>query len=178
MNVALTPLDGLKLNLYGKTPKEGWQILAPEPGPHVDHVGVCTDLSRFDDSSVAQVYAWHVLNKLDGHQQADALREIYRVLQPGGYLIGAVTDMDLLCRIFVSTPDPVARMGIASVIFGDHSSPAHINHFGFNTEILIAIVQMYGFRNVYRTAELELFAEDRETIVEGIGVDLNFIVEK
>ena len=175
---APTPPAGLKLNLYGKTPKEGWQILAPEPGPHVDHVGVCTDLSRFADASIAQVYAWHVLNKLDGYQQGDTLKEIYRVLQPGGLLVGAVVDMDLLCRIFVSTPDTAARMEIATVIFGDQTSSATMNHFGFNTDLLIAVMQSHHFRNIYRAPKLVLFAEDQETIVEGIGVDLSFIVEK
>ena len=53
-----TAADGLlRLHIGGRTPRAGWKILDVNPGPHVDFVGNCRDLSRFADGSVAEVYA-------------------------------------------------------------------------------------------------------------------------
>jgi predicted SAM-dependent methyltransferase len=54
----------LRLHVGGEQAKAGWKILDVQAGPGVDFVGTCTDLSGFDDASVAEnrvslnVIAW------------------------------------------------------------------------------------------------------------------------
>ena len=56
--------DGIKLHIVGREKREGWLILDALPGPAVDYVGNCTDLSFLPDSSCSEVYASHVLEHL------------------------------------------------------------------------------------------------------------------
>ena len=168
----------LKLNLYGTRPQPGWKIFAPAPGPHVDYVGTLPDLSQFADGSVEQIKAWQLLNKLEGDRHLLLMEECHRILRPGGIFIGTVPDMDVLCRLFVSLPDTGTRMAIAGLIYGDHSSPAQINHFGFNLDILPIPFVHAGFQPPVLRRPPELFADAPATMIDGIDVDLAFIAEK
>src|SRR4051794_32180913 len=88
---AAVPPDGIKLHIGGREKREGWTILDALPGPAVDHVGNCTDLSFLADGSCAEVYASHVLEHLGYDSELPkTLAGIYRVLKPGGRLRVAV----------------------------------------------------------------------------------------
>ena len=50
----------LRLHIGGETAKEGWTILNVQPGPHVDTLGDCRDLSAYSDGAVTEIYASHV----------------------------------------------------------------------------------------------------------------------
>ena len=56
--------DGIKLHIGGREKREGWVILDAPPGPIVDYVGNCNDLSFLEDASCSEVYASHVLEHL------------------------------------------------------------------------------------------------------------------
>jgi predicted SAM-dependent methyltransferase len=58
------PSEGIKLHIGGWEQREGWKILDTIPGPIVDYVGNCTDLTFLDDHSCCEVYASHVLEHL------------------------------------------------------------------------------------------------------------------
>ena len=85
------PIDGMIHYDY-------WWSLAPV-GLNVsvlqdpDATRDAADLSRFSDQSFLTVYASHILEHLNDHEAA--LREWWRVLQPGGYLIICVPHRDL-----------------------------------------------------------------------------------
>ena len=53
--------EPIKLHIGGTSAKDGWKILNILPGPSVDILGTCTDLSMFADGTVDVVYASHVL---------------------------------------------------------------------------------------------------------------------
>jgi predicted SAM-dependent methyltransferase len=48
---ASPPADGIKLHIGGQEKREGWAILDALPGPYVDYVGNCNDLSFLADNS-------------------------------------------------------------------------------------------------------------------------------
>ncbi len=86
-------MTDLRLHIGGKDVKPGWKILNVQPGPGVDYVGTCTDLSAFGDRSVAEIYASHVLEHLSYTEELPrALKEFHRVLVPGARLRVAVPD--------------------------------------------------------------------------------------
>src|SRR5687768_4465951 len=79
--------DRIKLHIGGREKREGWLILDALPGPAVDHVGSCTDLSFLPDQSCSEVYASHVLEHLGYDSELPkTLMGIHRVLKPGGRL--------------------------------------------------------------------------------------------
>src|ERR1035437_5557082 len=86
----------LRLHIGGDQPLAGWKILNIQPGPHVDYVGNCVDLSRFAANSAAEVYASHVLEHL-GYQSEllHTFKEIHRILQPGGAFAFSVPDLEI-----------------------------------------------------------------------------------
>jgi predicted SAM-dependent methyltransferase len=96
------PQGGIKLNVGGLEKRDGWVILDALPGPAVDYVGNCNDLSFLADESCSEVYASHVLEHLgyDGEIQK-TLKGIHRVLKPGGRLRASVPDLETLCRLFL-----------------------------------------------------------------------------
>ena len=51
----------MRLHIGGEEIKEGWKILNIQKKPGVDFIGDITDLSQFDDESIEEVYASHVL---------------------------------------------------------------------------------------------------------------------
>jgi predicted SAM-dependent methyltransferase len=51
----------MHLHVGGTERKDGWKIVNVQPGPHVDHVGDLRNLTQFDDASIENVYASHVL---------------------------------------------------------------------------------------------------------------------
>ena len=53
-----------RLHIGGQVPHADWKILDVQPGPHVDYVGDCRDLSAFGDNSLLEIYASHVIEHL------------------------------------------------------------------------------------------------------------------
>jgi predicted SAM-dependent methyltransferase len=118
-------MDGLRLHIGGEQQKEGWRILNVQPGPGVDIVGDCSDLSRFADESVDEIYASHVLEHLGyvGKLPA-ALAEFHRVLKLGGVVRISVPDFEALCRLFLDPRCSKAnRFRIMQMAFGGQIDP-------------------------------------------------------
>ena len=88
--------NDLKFHIGGMEAQEGWSVLDIVPGPHVDYVGNCKDLSVLREDSCIEVYALHVLENLSYNKELmAALREIYRVLEPGGCVRISVPDLEI-----------------------------------------------------------------------------------
>ncbi len=78
----------VRLNLgCGNLRMPGFKGVDYRPGPTVD---VVLDLTKhpwpFDDNSIEEVRAWHFLEHLPGYELDQAVREIHRILRPGGLL--------------------------------------------------------------------------------------------
>ena len=92
----------MRLHIGGWERREGWTILDAAPGPHVDIVGPCDDLGRFESGSVLEIYASHVLEHLSYVEALPrALKEWHRVLAPGGRAMISVPDFEVICQLFV-----------------------------------------------------------------------------
>ena len=127
---ASPPADGIKLHIGGQEKLEGWSILDALPGPFVDYVGNCNDLSFLPDNSCSEVYASHVLEHLgyNGELQ-NTLKGIHRVLKPGGRLRASVPDLDILCRIFVHPSlDEAGRFHIMRMMFGGRTTEFDVHY--------------------------------------------------
>src|SRR5262245_29678791 len=142
----------IKLHIGGWQRRDGWSILDVNPGPHVDHIGNCRDLSFLADSSCSEVYASHVLEHLgyNGELQT-ALREIYRVLRPGGRLRASVPDLEVLCCLFLR-PDleKAQRFHVMRMIFGGRVDAHDVHYCGLTFEFFAEFLTEAKFIHVKR----------------------------
>ena len=141
-------LEPMKLHIGGSERREGWIILNIMPGGHVDRVGDCRDLSFLPDKSCSQVYASHVLEHLgyNGDLQT-ALKEIWRVLQPGGLLQVSVPDLRILCGLFLRGGlTRNKRFHIMRMMFGGRVDMHDIHYSGLTFEFLSGFLEEAGFR--------------------------------
>lgn len=169
--------EEVRLHIGGVQPRTGWKILNIQPGPAVDFVGSCTDLTQFADGSVAEVYASHVFEHL-GYQRElqTVLAGVRRILRPGGCLRVSVPDLDVLCRLFVHPQaTPEARFHLMRVLYGGQMDEHDFHKVGFTLEILGHFLARHGFRDIRRVAEHGLFEDTSRLVLFGHPISLNVV---
>jgi predicted SAM-dependent methyltransferase len=166
---------GLRLHLGGVAVRKGWTIVNISPGPGVDHVGSCTDLSVFADGSCAEAYASHVLEHLGYDAELPrALREINRVLMPGGRLMFSVPDLDILCRLFVAPErTPAEKMLLMRMMFGGRIDAHDVHYSGLTWDFMQDYLGRAGFRSARRVAAFGLFEDASSVQFAGEPISLN-----
>ncbi|MEX1108564.1 MAG: methyltransferase domain-containing protein [Dongiaceae bacterium] len=171
--------DGrLRLHVGGAFPRAGWKILNIQPGPRVDFVDNCCDLSRFATGSVSTIYASHVLEHL-GFREAlpRALIEIRRVLNPGGPFLMSVPDLAVLSRLFLDERlDAQERMTAMMMMFGGQIDEHDFHHVGLYREFVADLLAGVGFKTVHQVARLGIFPDSSDAMLHGQSISLNLIV--
>lgn len=166
---------GLRLHLGGWDPKPGWLIVNVEDRPHVDVRSSCSDLSMFPDGSVAEIYGSHVYEHL-GYQQElpTAFNEAWRVLMPGGTLMVAVPDLEVLAGMILETRSDVnAQWHVQRMVMGGQVDAFDFHKVGFTFNILCGMLTHHGFRNFRRMRSFGLFKDTSELVVGGVPISLN-----
>lgn len=170
----------MRLHIGGIEAKPGWKILNAQPGPGVDYVGDCTDLSQFADASVDEIYASHVLEHL-GYAEwlPRTLAEFHRVLKKGGSAKISVPDFDVLCRLFLEPQKSLSeRILIMRMVFGGQVDPHDFHYVGLAFDILSDLLRAAGFSRIERTGEFGLFNDTSSLRLSGMLISLNVIVYK
>ncbi len=170
----------MRLHIGGEERREGWTVLNIQPGPHVDMVGTCTDLSAIAAGTVEEVYASHVLEHLGYTTELPkALTEIFRVLQPGGRLMAAVPDFEVLCQLFFHPQcDARLRWEVMRRIFGGQEDPYDVHKVGLWAESFGAILHEMGFVDIRRVESFGLFQDGSTATFGGLPISLNMEARK
>ncbi len=173
-------MSQMKLHIGGIEPKEGWKILNVQPGPQVDFVGPCHDLSRFRDKSVDQIYASHVYEHLSHRGEIQqALSEGLRVLKPGGQIMISVPDFELLCQAFQQDQfTQEQRFQILIYIFGAQVDAYDFHKIGLTEEFLTRYLSLAGFANMERVEEFGLFDDASCMKLGTYYLSLNMVATK
>jgi predicted SAM-dependent methyltransferase len=179
MNPAL-PAPAMRLHIGGEEAKAGWRVLNVQAGPAVDYVGDCTDLSRFEDGSVDEIYISHVLEHLGYIEKLpEALAEMRRVLKPGGRAMISVPDFEVVCRLFL---DPrygaQDRLHIMRMAFGGQMDPHDFHYVGLTFEILGEFLLNVGFAKIDRVQDFGLFNDTSVQRFDETPISLNIIAWK
>jgi predicted SAM-dependent methyltransferase len=171
------PGAALRINLGGTERRDGWTIINPVPGPHVDIAGDHGKLADFADDSVEEIYASHVLEHIPLF--LETLMHMRRVLVPGGRLRVAVPDLMALARLYLR-PDlgPQDRWIVMRMIYGGHVDAFDEHHHGFDEVTLHAYLTGAGFRDVKRVADFGLFADTSVYTHKGVAISLNMEARK
>lgn len=155
----------LKLNLAAGTD------LKPPPWRNLDVVPLWPTMKRgcdviwdarhdvipFPDASAQEVVAGYLLLHLAPKYHEPVLKEIRRVLCPGGKLQVGEVDMDVVMRRWLDNPEDV---GLSELIWGEqgHRTAAGFEVFeqwdkhcwGFTEPKLRATLERAGFKNIQR----------------------------
>src|SRR5258705_6911300 len=170
----------IRLHIGGQIRHPDWKILDVRPGPIVDYVGHCTDLSGFDDESVSEIYASHVIEHLGYKSElAIALGEFNRVLVPGGIVRISVPDLPTLCALYLDPAlNPENRYHVMRMMFGGQVNEADFHYVGLSEELLTSYLQNAGFANITRVGNFGLFDDASNLVYKGKSISLNVSARK
>ena len=170
----------MKINIGGKEKKEGWKILNIQDGEYVDFHGDISDLSQFENGSVEEIYASHVVEHVDQNKIKETLKGIYRVLKNGGKFYVSVPDMEILCRIFMSKEAPKkAKFHAMRMMFGGQIDEYDYHYFGWNYEFLQDYLTEAGFKKIEKVKSFSLFNDTSDYApYNDVPISLNVIAYK
>ena len=169
----------MKLHIGGREVKSGWKILNIQKEDGVDFVGDITNLTQFDDDSIDEIYASHVLEHVGRVEMKNTLKGIYRVLKKNGKLYISVPDLDILCKIFIDKKASLEqKFEVMRMIYGGQTDKFDFHYFGWNTEILANYLNYSGFKKIERVKNFSLFNDTSNHSPWGIPISLNVIAYK
>jgi predicted SAM-dependent methyltransferase len=167
--------EPLRLHVGGVQVKPGWKILNIQAKPGVDFVGDCVDLSLFADGSVAELYASHVYEHLGYRDELPrAIKEVHRVLVPGGRFMFSVPDLETLCKLFLEpTLNAQQRFHVMRMILGGQMDAYDYHKVGLTAEFAMNYLQGAGFKSARRVDNFGLFEDTSTLQFLGVPVSLN-----
>jgi predicted SAM-dependent methyltransferase len=149
----------MKLNLAsGRDYREGWV--------NVDFNGKCDlkhDLTNplpYEDNSVDEILAAHILEHFGFGEYMDVLTDWVRVLKPGGKMTILVPDMDMIAWLWHEQPERrFKHFGVTSwlaVIYGGQFDKGQLHKMGFNEESLTTDLESVGMKIVSTRTDIGL----------------------
>ena len=169
----------MKINIGGETKKEGWINYNVQKKPNVDIVGNINDLSQFENESVEEIYASHIIEHVDQNTIKNTFKDIFRILKKEGKFYVSVPDMDVLCHFFVS---PLANKKIKfhtmRMIFGGQIDNFDYHYFGWNYEFMNDYLLEAGFFEIRKVDSFGLFEDTSDYKPYGFPISLNVVAIK
>ncbi|MDB3886125.1 methyltransferase domain-containing protein [Candidatus Pelagibacter sp.] len=169
----------MKLHIGGKEIKENWKILNIQKKEGVDFIGDISDLSQFENSSVDEIYASHVVEHVNQKNIKKTLIGIHRILKTNGKFYVSVPDMEILCRIFIDDKaPPKVKFHAMRMMFGGQIDDYDFHYFGWNFQFMREFLIGAGFKKVERVKSFELFNDTSDYAPYGAPISLNVIAYK
>ena len=148
----------MKLHIGGEEKKEGWKILNIQQKPDVDFIGDITDLGQFEDNSIEEIYASHVVEHVAQKKVETTLKGIHRVLKDSGKFYVSVPDMDILCKIYLDPKaPPKVKFHTMRMMFGGQVDDFDFHYFGWNFQFMNEFLLKAGFKKIERVKSFSLF---------------------
>ena len=169
----------MKLHIGGEEKKEGWKILNIQQKPDVDFIGDITDLGQFEDNSIEEIYASHVVEHVAQKKVETTLKGIHRVLKDSGKFYVSVPDMDILCRIYLDPKaPPKVKFHTMRMMFGGQVDDFDFHYFGWNFQFMNEFLLKAGFKKIERVKSFSLFNDTSDYAPYGPPISLNIIAYK
>jgi predicted SAM-dependent methyltransferase len=150
--------DDLKLNLGSRDRViPGFKNMDLEANPGVEFVGDVSELSRFTDESVAEIFASNILEHFSHAKTVTVLKEWRRVLKAGGKLHISVPDFQRAIALY-------KRCGLAdwieNFVTGDQGYPTAFHYAIFDEERLTQKLREVGFMEIKRVRTFDFAPEN------------------
>jgi predicted SAM-dependent methyltransferase len=169
----------MKLHVGATKRTEGWTTLDILPGPEVDIVADISAMTEVSSGTCELVYVSHVLEHLS-YQDAlpRALRECYRVLQPGGKLMISVPDFGWVCKAWNRDLPYERRWWLMRMVMGGQCDGADFHHTIFWWDMLRRQLEDARFTNIQRVQRLHVFNDSSEGTAGGELFSINATAER
>ncbi len=115
----------------------------------------------FRDNSIDEVRASHLLEHFELKDVKSALVEWYRVLKSGGIILVIVPDMTEIAKRWVTSSLDRKIFWWNPAIFGSHRGEGQDHMCGLDREILLAVLDGVGFRNIKASYSHEFWVHVR-----------------
>ena len=169
----------MKLHIGGEEKKEDWKILNIQQKPDVDFIGDITDLGQFEDNSIEEIYASHVVEHVAQKKVETTLKGIHRVLKDSGKFYVSVPDMDILCKIYLDPKaPPKVKFHTMRMMFGGQVDDFDFHYFGWNFQFMNEFLLKAGFKKIERVKTFSLFKDTSDYAPYGPPISLNIIAYK
>ena len=169
----------MKLHIGGEEKKEGWKILNIQQKPDIDFIGDITDLGQFEDNSIEEIYASHVVEHVAQKKVETTLKGIHRVLKESGKFYVSVPDMDILCKIYLDPKaPPKVKFHTMRMMFGGQVDDFDFHYFGWNFQFMNEFLLKAGFKKIERVKSFSLFNDTSDYAPYGPPISLNIIAYK
>ena len=144
-----------------------WQQIRLDINPAVqpDIIANLTDLSAVETNSMEAVYSSHNIEHLYLHETVIALKEMHRVIRPGGFLLITLPDLQQVAQLVAQGKlseeiyrSPVGPITPLDMLYGHQASVAEGNTYmahksGFDKHSLSAALLNAGFNEARVTAD-------------------------
>ena len=172
-------IQEIKLNLGSWERKiPGFQNMDIDPHPGVDFVGDVSDLSKFENNSISQIYASHILEHFPSNKTLSVLKEWHRVLTPGGILYVGVPDFERVVELY-------KKIGLCdwvqNFLWGDQGYKTAFHYAGFDEKRLRELLKRAGFSEMSRVENFPFGIKDcsmNRSNLDGKSVSLNLLAIK
>lgn len=160
--------------LDGKIP--GFKTMDLREG--ADFQGDCSDLSRFEERSVDDIYASNILEHWPIAKTVGVLKEWRRVLKTGGKLYVSVPDFDATVKLYQRTG---LTEWIKYHLWGDQKHPLNYHYVCFTFASLAKDLMNAGFSDVKKVKFFNIGEEDGSRNVNNLTyepISLNVVAQK
>ncbi len=114
---------------------------------HIDYVGQADDLSRFQENSIEEIYACHLLEHFGRHEVDMVLKEWNRVIIPGGGIHIAVPDFEAITAEYNVSHDLGRIIGL---LYGGQDYEYNFHYMAYDFNSLKHHLELAGFEKVSR----------------------------
>lgn len=174
-------VTALRLNLgCGRKPLTGFVNVDLLDEPGVDVFADVGGVLPFEAGTAELIYASHVLEHLPTARVPDVLREWRRVLKPGGRLLIAVPDLELIAKMLTERPGwfTPPHEPWTGAIYGGQKDELDFHKTGFTGVSLAARLTEAGFGSVKRVERFdEIAANDGSWSLAPFGVNVSLNME-
>ena len=139
----------MKLHIgCGKRYLPGFKHLDIIKYPHIDYVANADNLNMFEDNSIDEIYACHVLEHFNRNQIDDVLKEWNRVLIPNGILRIAVPDFESVVNEYLESGKDLNR--VIGPLYGRQDYETNFHYQTFDFKRIKDVLSKNGFCKIER----------------------------
>lgn len=138
----------MKLHIgCGKKHLPGFKHLDIMKYDHIDYVANADKLDMFEDNTIAEIYACHVLEHFNRNEVKKVIFEWNRALRPDGIIRIAVPDFDAIVEEYNQNRDVNKILGL---LYGGQDYEYNFHHIVFSLDSISKVLVECGFKDISR----------------------------
>ena len=160
-------VGGLKLHLGPNDTYLNDFINVDIDNPIADISGDAMNLSMFNDNTISLILASHLIEHFSNTDAEKALKEWYRVLKPGCWLVMELPDMEKCFRMYLDSKDLKVKKDAGIGVWGRFDWIIFQGHrYGYDRQTIEDVLIRVGFEDITFLEPLDNSATTRSMRVD------------